>query len=299
MTTPKKTVARHGPDTRIRLEDFIDKKSGRLTVLGAGGALKNGVEIWRCRCDCGNELEVIKYQIASGSKESCGCLHRERCAEASRKRVASLNIPQDIKGMVFGRLTVVELDNVTLGVSYWRCSCVCGNVKTVSKHSLLKGHTQSCGCLKRERISQRKLKHGMSGRGSHGPSSRTYRIWLAMRTRCNNPNIPNYHNYGGRGIKVCPEWDDFCTFLRDMGECPPGKSIDRFPDNDGNYEPGNCRWATAFEQRMNQRPRTHCPLGHPYTGHRDYRGRQECRPCRIEHLRRHKQRKLEAKNGSV
>jgi ribosomal protein L37E len=91
--------------------------------------------------------------------------------------------------------------------------------------------------------------HGMTG-------SRTYTSWSSMRTRCNNPKTLNYAYYGGRGITVCPEWNDphgFTVFLADMGERPPGTSLDRI-DNNGNYEPGNCRWATATEQRANSRP---------------------------------------------
>jgi hypothetical protein len=140
-------------------------------------------------------------------------------------------------------------------------------------------------------VSERRLKHGKSERGDHGWINRTYRIWVAMRTRCNNPNTPNYCNYGGRGIRVCPEWNDFSVFLRDMGECPVDRSIDRYPNNDGNYELGNCRWATRLEQRLNQRKRIHCPQGHPYTGDIDYRGRQFCRPCKNAHARRQRERR--------
>lgn len=90
----------------------------------------------------------------------------------------------------------------------------------------------------------------------HAPRTgitRTYRIWCAMRARCQYPSINGYADYGGRGITVCDRWrEDFRNFLADMGECPPGLSIDRV-DNDGNYEPGNCRWATSLEQRRNQR----------------------------------------------
>lgn len=82
----------------------------------------------------------------------------------------------------------------------------------------------------------------------------TYHTWSGMRARCTNPKNKEYARYGGRGITVCEQWDHFVNFLADMGEKPPGTSIDRI-DNAGNYEPGNCRWATAHEQRMNQRPR--------------------------------------------
>jgi hypothetical protein len=258
------------------------------------------MELWLCRCDCGKELPVIKYQIASGSKESCGCLHRERMTEVNKKSAQRTGIPNDLVGMVFGRLTVLQFDHFNQRrASYWLCRCECEVVKAIAKFCLLRGDTRSCGCLQSEQARQRRLKHGMAEQDEHGWIHRTYRIWSAMRTRCNNPNATGYKNYGGRGVRVCPEWDDFSVFLRDMGECPPEKSIDRYPDKNGNYEKSNCRYATPREQRLNQRARTHCPQGHLYAGDIDYRGRQVCIPCRKAHLQRRKQRKLEAINGCV
>ena len=97
-------------------------------------------------------------------------------------------------------------------------------------------------------------KHGH--RSKYGKTSPTYNSWRDMKTRCLNSNCPDYKNYGGRGIKVCERWMDFTNFLADMGEKPEGLTLDRI-NNDGNYEPGNCRWATWKEQRRNQRKFDH------------------------------------------
>lgn len=95
------------------------------------------------------------------------------------------------------------------------------------------------------------MKHGASRRSG---KTAEYQIWLAMRQRCSNPRKRQFADYGGRGVVVCPKWDDFAAFLEDMGPRPtPRHSIDRWPDKDGNYEPGNCRWATATEQASNTR----------------------------------------------
>jgi hypothetical protein len=115
--------------------------------------------------------------------------------------------------------------------------------------NLRSGDVRSCGCLQREIIARRNRTHGHSVRGAETP---TYRSWKAMHTRCTNPNPSTWAHYGGRGIEICERWRSFESFLEDMGERPEGTSIDRI-DVDGNYEPGNCRWATPTEQRANRR----------------------------------------------
>jgi hypothetical protein len=100
-------------------------------------------------------------------------------------------------------------------------------------------------------------RRGIATRHGHarkGHRTRAYMCWVSMKQRCLNPNNRAYGNYGGRNISVCERWRRFENFLADMGEPPPGKSLDRYPNNDGNYEPGNCRWATPREQFLNQRP---------------------------------------------
>jgi len=125
------------------------------------------------------------------------------------------------------------------------CRCECGTERVVIFNNLVSGISKSCGCMKLEAIHASNYMHGRN------TSDATYRVWLAMRDRCRNPNSEKFKNYGGRGIKVCERWESFETFLADMGEKPTGKSIDRINVN-GNYEPSNCRWATAYEQSRNR-----------------------------------------------
>lgn len=161
--------------------------------------------------------------------------------------------PFDITDQKFGRLTVLKHAGRLADLVVWECICICGNRKTVRGIDLRSGHTKSCGCAVVERSSHLKLSHGHTVGRSRSPE---YRSWLSMRRRCSDPTIPNFNRYGGAGISVCARWrDSFETFLADMGPKPSARhTIDRFPDGCGNYEPGNCRWATPGEQAANRRP---------------------------------------------
>ena len=155
---------------------------------------------------------------------------------------------RDLTGQAFGRLTVQERAEMPANVchkrAYWRCICSCGGETVRAGDALGGGKAISCGCHVKDRLGPR-FRHGHS-------DSPTYTSWSNMIRRCEDARHPSFDCYGGRGITVCARWrQDFAAFLADMGERPVGKTLDRYPNNDGNYEPGNCRWATPKEQRAN------------------------------------------------
>lgn len=154
---------------------------------------------------------------------------------------ASMGRPiNDITGVRYGKLVVIGAtpERTKGGDVRWLVRCDCGAEKVVPGGHLRSGGTRSCGCLG---------KHGMT-------YSSTYKSWNAMKDRCTNPNNASWEYYGGRGITLDDSWNVFINFFNDMGERPPGTSLDRI-DNDGNYEPGNCRWASSSVQGTNRRGR--------------------------------------------
>lgn len=173
----------------------------------------------------------------------------------------------DLTGERFGRLTVIKKsDRDSSNKILWECKCDCGTITKARTNSLTSGHTSSCGCFNKEISSKKAIE--MSGEKhpnfTHGHTtkandfySRTYKSWRAMKARCLNQNHKHYKFYGGKGIKICDRWlgkYGFDNFLKDMGERPVGKTLDRIESN-GNYERSNCRWATPKEQAQNRNKR--------------------------------------------
>lgn len=229
----------------MKRQDLTGCVFGKLTVVSYLRTSKT-CAIWECLCSCGRMVEVSSQDLKSGNTRSCSCLRVE--IESAKRR--------DITGEVFGRLTVTQFYGISKSAhALWICRCSCGTVKVVGASNLFTGKTTSCGCVQRERSAAAKITHGESG----PRSSPEYTAWVGMAARCYNPRTTNYKYWGGSGVTVCDRWrTSFPNFLADVGRRPSkSHSVDRYPNNEGNYEPGNVRWATPDQQCMNRRTAHH------------------------------------------
>ena len=255
-------------------DDLIGNKIDHLTIIKRAYIPddKGKHARYLCKCDCGKELIKRKDAILKMRVKSCGCKSRKSSPEQidTNKQSKSYKQRKDIgvnrkpykprtnntnlEGQRFGRLQVIEwVGSDKFHKRLYLCRCDCGNIKTTTQALLKRGDVLSCGCLHKEIMNYR---NGYSNK-------RIYHVWINMRNRCNNPNFKQYNDYGGRGIKVCEEWDNnkngidnFVKWAYANGydeNAPRGKcTLDRI-NNDGNYEPSNCRWVDMKVQAHNKR----------------------------------------------
>ncbi len=188
------------------------------------------------------------------SADDVRAMLREACEKATGEGRGGVNHNFiDLSNCRFGRLTAIDFERRSgkLGGReriFWHCKCDCGEEAFICAEVLRRGDAHSCGCLQRELAAVNMTTHGAR-------RTRLYRTWTHILSRCRNSKVPQFHNYGGRGISICKEWEhSFEAFAAYVGQPPSlAHSIDRYPNMNGNYEPGNVRWATSLQQARNRR----------------------------------------------
>lgn len=226
---------------RKNFQSLVGQRFGRWIILAdMGSEYGRGEAMWNCLCDCGNKKVVRSSCLRSGESRSCGCLQKTTI------------YGEDHTGKKFGRWTVLKrAERKHRRITFWVCRCECGTERDVAIRGIISGRSTSCGCYAKEArragIIEKVTTHGKS-------RTTEYQTWCSIIARCHRKTSTGYKSYGAKGIAVCDRWrEDFQNFYDDMGERPSEyHSIDRFPDTKGNYEPGNCRWATRQQQDENR-----------------------------------------------
>lgn len=212
-----------------KANDFTGQTFGELTVKRQGESTPKE-STWVCSCSCGNIVTVTSGALRRGQKRCANCGMSPNFIDHTGERFGRLVARKFVPGKPKPR---------------WECICDCGNATLVVASSLVRGDSQSCGCLATEIRSLATRKHGLAGHP-------VYNVWINIRQRCQNPNNIGFDRYGGRGIKVCDRWQSFDEFAEDMLPAwKEGYSIERL-DVNGNYEPDNCTWATPTDQARNR-----------------------------------------------
>lgn len=226
--------------------DLTGLTFNKLTVIRSAGRNKNGEALWDCQCECGGRTITTGTRLRNGITKSCGCLQFKQRQEMGK---ANLGKGDNLSGQKFGRWTVIsKIDSENKKVSRYLCKCDCGTLRVVIASSLKNGTSKSCGCLKVETAAKQSFKHGYSRHP-------LYHVLSDMIDRCYNKNSKEYFRYGARGIKICDEWlnnrESFIDWALANGY-RKGLTIDR-TDNNGNYEPSNCRFVTVRVNTNNRR----------------------------------------------
>ena len=226
-------------------KDISGNKYASWTVISRADGEFNE-PYWNCQCKCGNKRAVSGSSLRKGKSKRC-----KSCASREKFRPLGLKIAKDLKNKKFGKWTVLERSTSINGRSRWLCKCQCGTKYNVLSQTLLDGRSTRCiKCSPRTG----NVSHGLCRNGKKPE----YFVWRSIKDRCFNPNTKAFKNYGVRGISICEKWkNSFEAFYKYMGSQPfKGSSIDRI-DNNGNYEPGNVRWATRKQQMANTRKQKH------------------------------------------
>ena len=208
--------------------EYIGRYFGNWLVIEDRGRDAKSNKIVLAECKCGKKSIHRLKTLTSGDTTQC-----KSCSSKSRNGIS------DLTGKIFGKWTVLSISEKKHKNTSYLCKCICGIEKEITGYNLRKGFSLSCVHCKHKT-------HGLSYTSTH-------HVWRDMKNRCTRPALKSYKYYGGRGISVCERWFSFDNFLQDMGLKPDGLQIDRI-NNDGNYEPENCRWVTPKVNRNNQRP---------------------------------------------